>query len=203
LCADSGEQVSVTREQAYAIRHSVLPVLSKARATVVLHEGTKAQAADALAIQLSDYARDIGAPGFTCRFDRGIIENSSFLEHAARLDPPCVGLASVDSRLDQLIQAADLLAGFQKLRVDVGLGRVDAEKPIRADVYEDETDDYPLAWYLSVGLRYCLWGHFEGDEDTPTKVNQGFGVRVYSSVDPEIVSNALKYIRTEYMGCIH
>ena len=192
-----------TREQAYSIRNAMLPVLARASGTVVIYEGTKAEAANAIAKQLSDYSRALGAPGFVCRFDRGIIGETRFAECAESLDPPCVGIAMIDSRSDPLLQAADLFAGFQKLRIDTGTGRVDAERLIRADVYDDETADYPLGWYLSVGLRYCLWGSCEGDKDQPTKINAGLGVRVYSSAPQEAISRALTYINSEYMGCIH
>ncbi len=193
----------VSREQAYAIRGVMLPVLARVRGTVVIHEGTKTDAANTLALQLSDYCRDQNAAGFVCRFDQDIIKPSSFFASARILTPPCVGVSVHDSRLDQLIQAADLFTGFQRLRIDIGTGRVDGKKAIEADVYEDETGEYPLDWYLFAGLRYCLWGQYEGDPDQPTKVNLGFGLRIFSSVPAPVTDQALQHISKEYMGCIH
>ena len=193
----------VSREQAYAIRAVMLPVLSHARGTLVIHEHTKVEAASALAIQLSEYSRERQAAGFVCRFDQGIIEGSSFFAESRKLVPPCVGGSIHDSRLDQLIQAADLFTGYQKLRIDIGTGRVDGDRLIQADVYEDEQGEYPLGWYLFAGLRYCLWGHYEGDRDQPTKVNLGLGVRIFSSAPTAVVDRALRHLRAEYMGCIH
>jgi hypothetical protein len=193
----------VSRQQAYAIRGAMLPVLSHARGTVVIHERTKVEAAAALAIQLSEYSREHQADGFACRFDRGIIEGSSFFVESRKLKPPCVGVSIHDSQFDQLIQAADLFTGFQKLRIDIGTGRVNGDRSIHADVYDDEHGEYPLGWYLSVGLRYCLWGRYEGDVDRPTKVNRGLGVRIFSSASAAAIDDALSHLSGEYMGCIH
>ena len=194
----------VPREQTYAIRAAMMPILSHASGTVIIHEGTKTDAARALAFQLSDYTRQVSqAEGFVCRFDREIIEPNLFANESKLLTPPCVGLSVGDSHLDPLLQAADLFVGYQKLRFDIGTGKVDGVKRVAAEVYENEHDEYELSWYLRVGLRYCLWGVCEGDPDMPTKVNLGYGVRVVSSANPERVKTAIRELDEEYLGCIH
>jgi hypothetical protein len=194
----------VTREQTFAIRGAMMPILSDASGTLVIHEGNKMDAARALAAQLSDYTREVSqAEGFVCRFDREIVEPTLFANDSKLLTPPCIGLSVGDSHLDPLLQAADLFVGYQKLRFDIGIGRVDGNKRIPAEVYEGEHDEYELSWYVRVGLRYCLWGVCVGDPDMPTKVNLGHGVRVFSSVSPDKVSIAISHLEEEYLGCIH
>lgn len=194
----------VTREQTYAIRASMMPILSHASGTVIIHEGGKIDAARALASQISDYTgQALQAEGFVCRFDREIVDHSVFAKESSLLVPPCVGLSVGDSHLDPLLQAADLFVGYQKLRFDIGTGRVDGDKLVAAEVYEDEHNEYELNWYLRLGLRYCLWGICEGDPDKPTKVTLGHGVRVFSSVDPDKIKTAISELNEEYLGCIH
>lgn len=196
-----------TAEQRHSITESILPLLSATKGFLVIAEKGKQVAALHLATQLSDYCRASGLRGFMCRFDRNIVADAGeFDQHAYSLNPPCAGWSEVDSAHDPLIQFADLFVGSQKLRVDFGLGRADPNKSVE---FEEggERGECKLCFYMFAALRYSLWGEAEErdkDEELDLhKNNLGRGVRVYTSVPPHVIANAICYIEREYMGCIH
>ena len=106
-----------------------------------------------------------------------------------------------------MIQCADLFTGFQKLRIDYGVG---TKKPREAEleVYEGTREIYDFAWYMRLAFSGCLWGKGPECEDRKQlynsfKMNLGYGVRVFSSVPEQALDNATSEIAREYMGCIH
>lgn len=195
-----------TAKQRHFITENVLPVLSSSTGCLVVVEGAKQQAALFLAEQLANYCADRKVAGFVCRFDKGIISDGpGFDNYAYGLSPPCGGWCEIDSAHDQLIQCADLFVGFQKLRLDFGLGRADPKKLVEVEAYEGEREKYELEWYLRLALRWSLWGVMEGmpGTDNRWKNNMVYGVRIHSTVPQEVKEKALSHIGREYMGCIH
>lgn len=197
---------SFTPGQRHSITEKILPVLNTATGFLVVTTDSKQFAAKALANQLSDYCRLKRLPGFVCRFDKNILsDRHEYDRHAYSLSPPCAGWSEVDSLHDQLIQCADLFVGFQKLRIDFGLGTAEPGKMVEVEVYEGVRDEYELWWYLFAALRHSLWGEVEEPHTPgePWKNNLGLGLRVYSNVPKEIMQGALSYISREFLGCIH
>jgi hypothetical protein len=194
-----------TEDQRHFITEALIPVLSNTIACLTICEHGKHKAALYLATQLADFSRAHGLSGFFCRFDRNIItDQGEFDRHVYSLVPPCAGWSQVDSAHEPLIQFADLFVGFQKRRIEFGTGRAEPNKIIEFEFYEGERDQFPLGWLLFAALRRCLWGKRESDDTTDAwKNNLGRGVRVHSSVAPEIVSRALSHIERESLGCLH
>ncbi|MGH9815116.1 MAG: hypothetical protein ACRD6I_03465 [Candidatus Acidiferrales bacterium] len=104
-----------------------------------------------------------------------------------------------------MIQCADLFVGFQKLRIDFGLGRADTKKLVEVEAYEGIREEYELEWYVRLALRYALWGEVEQPHEPaqPWKNNMGYGVRMFSSIADEVKQRALSNLDREYLGCIH
>lgn len=197
---------SFSQEQRHFITEHMLPVLSKTQGFLIISEHGKHTAALELATQLSDFCQDKQLSGFVFRFDNNIIQNSTeFDRHAYSLQPPCVGWNNIDSAHDQLMQCADLFVGFHKLRMDFGLERVDRNKMIELDAYNDGVrGEFELEWYVRLSLRHSLWGHLEGPlDETKFKKNLGFGVRVFSKVSKATMEKALTYLDHDYLGCIY
>lgn len=196
-----------TAEQRHYISENILPLLNSTTGFLVIVDGDKLLAATHLAQQLSDYCGSSHLDGFVCRFDKNIITNpQEFDRHAYSVQPSCVGWSEVDSAHDQLIQCADLFVGFQKLRLDFGLGNAKPDKIVEVEIYEDIREERELWQYLFASLRYSLWGRIEDDPyelGHPWKNNIGYGIRIFTSLPEETVTKALSYIDREYLGCIH
>lgn len=200
-----------TREQRHFISDALLPVLNRTVGFLIIREGNDKQAsAVSLMNQLSDYCRSLRSDAYVITFDKNIVRDSrSFDSQLSELQPGCMGWSEVDSAHNPLIQAADLFCGFQKLRIDIGEGRVN---PNRLVVLESEGNhqECELSWYLFAGLHYSLWGrvHDHGWDppksycNEPLKHNLGYGVRVFSTVPREPLLSALTHLDREFMGCI-
>jgi len=200
---------TLTQAQRHYLTEKVVPVICHCRACLVICEGyNKTAAATQLAAQVSDYCAEAGYAGFTMRFDQDIVgDNTRFKASLEYLNPPILGWGMANSSTDPLIQCADLFTGFQKLRIDYGIGR---KTPIKAEleVYEGTRETYDLSWYLRLAFQGCLWGRVPESEDSKRtfdkfKANLGYGVRVFSSVPREALDRATREIGEEYMGCIH
>ena len=198
------------REQRELISNAVMPILQSGKGFLVVHESGKQAAAIAMASQISDYCRAVESPGFVCHFDREIITDPrTFDSHAYSLSPPCAGWSEMDSAHSQLIQCADLFVGFQKLKIDIGTGRVDPQKPIQWKRDDGHLGPTELSFHLFASFRYSLWGKDEVvhwaqiDDLAHMKTNLGYGLRIFSSVSEKAINDATAHLRRDYMGCIH
>jgi hypothetical protein len=195
-----------TKEQRESISEGMLPVLSRCQAFLVGTDHGKQRAAVEMTTTLSDFCRGSKHAGFLCRFDKNIINDpDEFDRHSYNLDPPCVGWSEADSAHEPLLQCADLFVGFQKLRIDMGTGRRDPEKPVQVEVYEGTRAQYPLSWYLHLAFRYCIWGKWEEPRQLGNdwKNNLGLGVRFFSSAPELELKQALTYVERDFIGCVH
>jgi len=195
-----------TEELRHSITEGILPILSRCKGFLTGSENGRQHAAVELATQLSDFCRNEGHAGFLCRFDRDIVNDSdAFDRHAYNLDPPCVGWGDSDSAHEPLVQCADLFVGFQKLRIDMGVGRIDPNKSVDVEVYEGTRAGYSLGWYLHMAFRHCLWGSLEESPQASYqwKNNIGVGVRLFSSATEPELNQALAHLGRDYLGCMH
>jgi len=189
-----------------ALTEGMLSILTHCRGFLVVTDRSKQTAALELAVQLSDFCASAGLGGFVCRFDKNIIAGAQqFSEAASGLNPPCAGWSEGESAHDQLIQCADMFVGFQKLRIDLGLGRKKEDKLIEVEAYEGLRSEYPLGWYLRLALRHSLWGRVQDMNRSGQvwKENIGFGVRMVSSLPDALQDQALSHLGRENLGCIH
>jgi len=195
-----------TQAQRHLLTEGMLAILAHCRGFLIVTNGTKQAAAIELAIQLSDFCKTLGLSGFVCRFDRNIIQNRAEFDRSAfALNPPCVGWSELDSAHDQLVQCADIFVGFQKLRMDLGLGRIDPSKPIEVEAYEGLRSQYSLGWFLHLALRHSLWGRVDQMDKSGRvlKNNVGYGVRMASGLPKTFQEQALSHLGRENLGCVH
>jgi hypothetical protein len=194
------------KEQRHSITEGMLSILSHCQGFIVVTDHGKQRAAVELTTQLSGFCRGAKMAGFLCRFDKNIVDDpDGFDHHSFHLDPPCVGWSEADSSHEPLLQCADLFVGFQKLRIDMGMGRIDPEKLIQVEVYEGTRAEYPMRWYMHLAFRHCIWGSLEEPQrpGNDWKNNMGLGIRFFSSVPELELKQALKYLERDFLGCVH
>jgi len=188
-----------------AQRREFIPILNRGTGIAVIYEGTRQAAAMRLIEQIWSYINSENKQGFRIRFDEGIIDDWNEAQRvASSYFPPCVGLSSHDSRSEQLIQAADFLAGSVKLQVDFGLGRRDRNEKIEFDP-EGEME---IGYFFFATLRYCLWGEITDYGDgvntfEPRKSTLNKGIVIVSSQSREVLEKAILELDGMFMGCIH
>jgi len=195
-------------------RREFVPIASRGTVLIVLHDRSKQDAAILLGRQVSRYCKEIGLLGFRLRFDENIV--CDWAETRAQLEAsglPCVGLCQASSRDEQLIQAADLLAGAVKLVIDFGLGNRDSKqtitlRPEMAKQYGLSGDQgITLGWFMFGHLRYCIWGKVALTPDNhgsyPLKSTIGRGLAFSSTIPEATIRKAAAHLEDLYMGCIH
>ena len=102
------------------------PIAGQSTVLVVLDDRSKQAAAMHVCEQAWRFCQESGISGFRLRFDENIVSDWKALKtHLDAFNPPCVGLCEADSRYEDLIQAADFVAGAMKLKIDLGLGERD------------------------------------------------------------------------------
>ncbi len=186
-------------------RREFVPILNRGIAIAVIHEGTRQSAALRLIEQIWSYTHSENRQGFRVRFDKGIIDNWNEVHRAASsYFPPCVGLSSHDSECEQLIQAADFLAGSIKLQIDFGLGSRDPNKKIEFG----REGEMEIGFFFFAALRYCLWGDIKDYGDglntvNPRKSTVNKGIVIVSSQPRDILDKAIVELDGMFMGCIH
>lgn len=189
------------------VRRRFVPHLNDAVGLVVVTDLSKQEAAILLTTQVWAFCDHNHLAGFRLRFDRDIVSDwPSLRRHLQGFFPPCVGISQADSSDEQLLQAADFLAGAMKLKVDFGLGLRDPNLKILAEG-DEGLEEVELGFYFFATLRYCLWGEVKdfGDEQMPSprKMVLGRGVVVKSSVQQSELDKAVSHLEGDYMGCIH
>jgi len=195
-----------TQAERFLVTEGMLAILAHCRGFLIVTDRTKQAGAVELAIQLSDFCKTSGLSGFVCRFDRNIIQNRKEFDRLAfALDPPCAGWSEVDSAHDQLVQCADSFVGFQKLRMDFGLARIDPNKAVEVEAYEGLRSQYSLGWFLHLALRHSLWGRVDqmNKSGQVWKNNIGYGVRMLSGLPKVVQKQALSHLGRENLGCVH
>ena len=208
---------SLEKRDREAISQELLVLLQQATTFVTISEGTdRQQAAKDLATQLADYFDKytwLNPTGLEIIFDEGIVADpmqySRFLKESGRSVLGSITFRSVRSHESGLIQLADILAGFNRLATEIALGRPNKEIEVRDDRLENPVS-LDLLNYIGLSLRWTTWGEvpLPPDPENPTfdgtwpfKHVGGFGLRLHSSIAPDI-TDAIYSSRIVYMGCL-
>jgi len=205
------------QQQREALSSDLLEILSQSKLLITLSEGRDRQVAlEYLTIQLDDFLTDVGrdtAEPVVLTCDDGIIRDPvayrSFLEQARRprLLPMC--FESVDSKSNELIQCADVCAGFSRLLVDLALGRPDRKVLLLESTHEVELD---LRHLVLFSLRYSMWGKVQAIRDVgiiepcreyPFLHTAGYGLRIHSTLAEALISRIYEHSGVVYIGCLH
>jgi hypothetical protein len=193
-------------------RREFVPLLNEGVGIVVVDDSSRQRAAERLCTQIGHYCREQDKAGFRLRFDKDIVENRNRLRgHLRSFGPPCVGLTEHNSEFEQLVQAADFLAGAIKLKVGFGLGirNPNAKLLVDSEFQGGPKEEWEQGFYFSAALRYCLWGTVrdtgKGMEDTyhPEKSVLGRGLVISSTVPQAFLDKAVRFIDGDFMGCLH
>jgi hypothetical protein len=195
-----------TESDRYLLTEEMLSILPHCRGFLIITDQSKHAASLKLAVQLSDFCKTQRFGGFVCRFDQNIVGDHDDFDRAAfALDPPCAGWSEIDSAHDQLIQCADIFVGFQKMRLDFGMGQKNPNKMVEVEAYEGERSSYPIGWFVRLGLRHSLWGKVDRMDKSGAvwKHNLGLGVRISSALPDDIQKQLLSHLDQENLGCIH
>jgi hypothetical protein len=185
---------------------------------VILEGRNKSHAAQALARQIADFLAACSplmvGESIHLLFDESIIDDPIRFKHYLRtLCPSSIAtaeVASVRSHESAVIQIADVLAGFSRLATEIALGRDDKQISVWDDGFGSDIST-TLLTYISQALRWATWGEVppppdptdvKFDENWPFKTVGGFGLRIYSSISPQIVATIYESRRV-YMGCLH
>lgn len=202
----------LTQIQREEVSSRMLGVLSQAHSFVLIREGHDKQAAAEDLVQQIAESLDMAETGLDLElhFDIGIISNERMLSQKLQSLPyECMRhtrFSSVNSLDSNLIQCADLFAGFIRLQLDLLFSRKD--KIIFFGEEYSPYDELPLSRYVSLALRYSLYGEVVsenlGDLDNlPFKYAKGKGLRIISSVSDDLLDEVYGRIGVSYMGCIH
>jgi len=186
---------------------------------VVIREGRdKNHAAQVSARQIGDFLAACSSLAndetIHLLFDESIIGDPIKFQRYLRTLPPSpvtsATVESVHSHEHAVIQIADALAGFSRLATEIALGREDKQITIWDHGF---ASDIPtsLLTYVSQALRWATWGEVPPPPDPndvkfdatwPFKSVGGFGLRIHSSISPQVVE-AIYESRRVYMGCLH
>lgn len=213
-----------SQQQREAMSEELLGVLSRLKYLVTVSEGTNRQVAlEHLAIQLDDflqdrskYALEPAAVRLIC--DNGIIQNPSayerFLKQAKRSTLASMEFESVSSESDELIQCADICAGFSRLLIDLALGRPN-RRLVLLETFDDGSThavDLDLRHLVLFSLRYSMWGEVSPPRD-PNNIRvdgtypflraAGRGLRIHSTVSEKVISQIYYDAGVVYFGCLH
>lgn len=213
-----------SQQQREAMSEDLLGVLSRSQFFVTVCEGTDRQLSlQYLAIQLDDflqarskYADEPSTVQLTC--DNGIIKNGSaferFLKQTNRQRLVLIEFNSVSSQSDELIQCADICAGFSRLLIDLALGRPN-RRLVLLEKFDDgstNTVDLDLRHLVLFSLRYSMWGevapprdpdNIQYDGTYPFLHAEGRGLRIHSTISQETVSKTYQMAGVVYYGCLH
>lgn len=213
-----------SQQQREAMSEELLGVLSHLKFVVTVSEGTDRQVAlEYLTIQVDDflqyrstYSAEPAALRLTC--DNGIIQNSSayekFLKGTKRPRLAVLDFESVTSDSDELVQCADICAGFSRLLIDLALDRPN-RRLILLEKFDDSSPnavDLDLRHLVLFSLRYSMWGEVPPPRDVnniqfdgtyPFLHTAGKGLRIHSTVREEVISKIYQDAGVVYFGCLH
>lgn len=213
------------QEDREAMSSELLRVLSRVKYIATIMEGTNRQEAlERLSIQLDDFLqnRSTFAPEpeeLQLVIDEGIIQDppafKRFLSESGR--PRLVEslkFASVSSHAEELIQCADICAGFTRLLVDLALGRPN-RRLVLLEKFDDGSShpvDLDLRHLVLFSLRYSMWGEVPPPPDPdnirfdgtyPFLHAAGRGLRIHSTIDEKVITQIYHHAGIVYFGCLH
>ncbi len=212
------------RQQREAMSRELLGVLSPLKLFVTVTEGVDRQEAmEHLGVQLDDflqhrseYVPEPSTVHVIC--DNGIIKNplkfGTFLKESERARLKRLTFESVRSEENELIQCADICAGFSRLLIDFGLGRVDRRLILLEEFPDGSTNtlDTDVRHLILFSLRYSLWGEIPPPPDPdniifdgtyPFLHTAGLGLRIHSSVPGQTITRIQNTAGVVYYGCLH
>ncbi len=189
-----------------------LRILARSVGVVTVVEGRDHQkGAELLAQQIADFQQPRTAS--LALMDNGIVkkpfEFRRFLNQSTDDNLRYFQFASVDSSLNDLIQCADIFAGFLALKIKLALNIV------KDRTITDDEGELSLSSVIEFSLRYVIWGArnevaFDWDNQTESpppefwiKYAKGFGLRIHSSVSEHVLERVYSQAGTFYMGCLH
>lgn len=194
------------------VGRDILSIVQLNIGVIVICEGRdKPKCAELLLIRLSEYLSD-HAGHVDIVFDDGILPNriSPNVMQLLTAGQRTVSIGSVNSAENELVQLADVYAGFHKIAADIALGR--NAPVVELENYEEMT----LGEYVYFKLRYSLWDKIDGDfasEDEmfkamdelryPFKCARGMGLTIHSTVPDALVDRLYDALGRHWMGCIH
>lgn len=203
------KKTKATLEQRYALSNGILNILMWGCAGLIsIVEGRdRQQAVEHLAMQIGDYLKGVDA--YILNLDEGLLPNPEVfiktLQKGVGTASKCIGLQSLDSSKDQILQACDIFVGSFRAAIWTELSGI-AKKISRAED-ENHTDDITLSSYVKFGTRHLMWGELEGtSEDVeqgrmPLKHSLGLGFRIVSTMSQD-TRKKLESFTTVYMGCL-
>jgi|ERR1051325_1112121 hypothetical protein len=171
------------------------------------------RAAGYLAEQIADLVEGDVVPFVT--FDENIVRDHrafrSFLLESGRQPMQRMQFSTARSFAHDLVQCADVFAGFQNLSIRVVLG--DAKDRLVPGDFEGE--ELSLSFLLEASFRYVLWGRntvkvdpdWTSEEAPPPdwlyKETEGLGLRIHSTMPAETERLLYDNLGRPYMGCLH
>ncbi len=170
----------------------------------------KQQAAKVLGLQVFDFCAQQKIPAFVLYMDEEMVPKQQifrdFLKKRLPEGPKCIGLQSLISSSEQVIQCCDIFLGLYRL---VMLHELKGKRKL-IQIYDEGLQDeieWSLTEYIIIYTRYLLWGNtsLEEFEKTgfPYKRAMGLGFRLESTISEETKHLLEEKIATVYMGCMH
>lgn len=196
----------LSKEQRDRLSGGIANILSaNVTGLISVLEGTdKQSAAEMLVSQLFDFCNKRRSPAFMLYTDENLVPNlcdlrKYVLQRSGRV--MCLGVESICSSHDQLIQCADVFIGLLRLEILHEL-RGHSVSITVDDIYEEESVELTLSQYIHVCLRQVLWGrHKPGSPDV--KEAMGLGFRIESSISQRTKRVLKMGVATSYVGCMH
>jgi hypothetical protein len=207
-------QQELSAEAREKIADELRQVVGGAFGVVTLVEGTDRQrAAELLCEQIADLIEGDVVPCIV--FDEAIIRDErrfrQYLVASPRDAVRRTQFSVARSFAHDLVQCADLFAGFQNLKIRIALG----EGKNRVVPGDCEDDEISLADLFEVSFRYVLWGQVvtkidpewtNGDAPPPDwifKETAGLGLRIHSSIPDQTKELLYDEVGRPYFGCWH
>ena len=212
------------QQQREAMSEDLLGVLSRLKYLATVSEGANRQKAlEHLTIQLDDFLQERSkynpeptAIGLAC--DNGIIQSPTAYERFLRQSKSSrfalMDFESVNSQSSELIQCADICAGFTRLLVDLALGRPNRRLVLLEKLGDGSTNEVAsdLRHLVLFSLRYSMWGdvppppdpqNIKLDGTYPFLHAAGRGLRIHSTASGQIISKIYENAGIVYFGCLH
>ncbi len=178
----------------------------------VVETEDKQYASQTLVKQIHDYCKKTNVSAYILHIDQDLVPKLQVLEDFIKSnligEPDCIGLQSLISSKDQMIQCCDIFIGLLRTVMVHLLNEVD-KKICYIDEGLDETVELDLTDYILLSTRYVIWGDtsitIEDLENgaLPYKRSMGLGFRLVSSISEETKALLENQVATVYMGCMH
>jgi hypothetical protein len=202
----------LNQEQRIKLSDGIIHILTTdCSGLISIVEGEDRQrAAEVFGLQVFDFCAQHNIPAFILYMDQEMVSREKifrdFLKTRLPEGPECIGLQSLVSSSEQIIQCCDIFLGLYRL---VMLHELKGTKTI-IQVYDELLKaeiDWFLPEYIIIYTRYLLWGNtsLEEFEKTgfPYKKAMGLGFRLKSTISEETKHLLEEKIATVYMGCMH